>query len=82
MPSIGPIQHEWRWIRRKTRVRPDHYVREPARRKDVRTLRLQGFESSGNHKIKAFYPESVYLSTVIKNLETAGPLSAYSRIRE
>ena len=33
-------------------------------------------------KYKAFYPESVYLSTVIKNLETAGPLSAYSRVRE
>src|SRR6201997_1160839 len=33
-------------------------------------------------KYKAFYPESVYLSTVIKNLETAGPLSAYSRLRE
>jgi hypothetical protein len=30
-------------------------------------------------KYKAFYPESVYLSTVIKNLETAEPLSAYSR---
>jgi hypothetical protein len=30
----------------------------------------------------AFYPESVYLSTVIKNLEMAGPLSAYSRVRE
>ncbi|MEY2493220.1 MAG: hypothetical protein QOH24_2171 [Verrucomicrobiota bacterium] len=30
-------------------------------------------------KWKAFYPESVYLSTVIKNLETGGPLSAYSR---
>ncbi|MEP7072467.1 MAG: GNAT family acetyltransferase [Verrucomicrobiota bacterium] len=29
-------------------------------------------------KYKAFYPESVYLSTVIKTLETAGPLSAYS----
>jgi len=28
-------------------------------------------------KYKAFYPESVYLSTVIKNLETAGPLSAF-----
>ena len=28
-------------------------------------------------KYKSFYPESVYLSTVIKNLETAGPLSAY-----
>ena len=26
-------------------------------------------------KYKAFYPESVYLSTVIKNLETAEPLS-------
>jgi hypothetical protein len=33
-------------------------------------------------KYKALYPESVYLSTVIKNLETAGPLSAYSRVRE
>src|SRR5213595_1375417 len=33
-------------------------------------------------KYKAFYPKSVYLSTVIKNLETAGPLSAYSRVRE
>jgi hypothetical protein len=32
-------------------------------------------------KWKAFYPESVYLSTVIKNLETSGPLSAYSRRR-
>ncbi len=29
-------------------------------------------------KYRAFYPESVYLSTVIKNLETAEPLSAYS----
>ena len=28
-------------------------------------------------KYKALYPESVYLSTVIKNLETADPLSAY-----
>jgi hypothetical protein len=33
-------------------------------------------------KYKALYPESVYLSTVIKNLETAAPLSAYSRVRE
>ncbi|PYJ42119.1 MAG: GNAT family acetyltransferase [Verrucomicrobia bacterium] len=32
-------------------------------------------------KWKAFYPESVYLSTVIKTLETGGPLSAYSRRR-
>src|SRR6184192_897490 len=30
-------------------------------------------------KYKAFYPGSVYLSTVIKNLETAEPLSAYTR---
>ncbi len=29
-------------------------------------------------KYKALYPESVYLSTVIKNLETGGPLSAYA----
>ncbi len=32
-------------------------------------------------KYKAFYPESVYLSTVIKNLETAEPLSAYAKLR-
>ena len=32
-------------------------------------------------KYKAFYPESVYLSTVIKNLETAEPLSVSSRLR-
>jgi hypothetical protein len=31
-------------------------------------------------KYKAFYPESVYLSTVVKNLETAEPLSTYSRV--
>ena len=30
-------------------------------------------------KYKSFYPQSVYLSTVIKNLETAEPLSAYVR---
>jgi L-amino acid N-acyltransferase YncA len=33
-------------------------------------------------KYKAYYPESVYLSTVVKNLETAEPLSAYSRPRD
>jgi hypothetical protein len=32
-------------------------------------------------KYKSYYPESVYLSTVIKNLETAEPLSAYARSR-
>jgi hypothetical protein len=32
-------------------------------------------------KYKRFYPESVYLSTVIKNLETAEPLSVRSRSR-
>ena len=32
-------------------------------------------------KYKAFYPESVYLSTVIKTLETAEPLSVTSRSR-
>ena len=31
-------------------------------------------------KYRAYYPESVYLSTVIKNLETAEPLSAYSTV--
>lgn len=33
-------------------------------------------------RYKAFYPKSVYLSTVIKNLETAEPLSSYSRVAE
>jgi hypothetical protein len=32
-------------------------------------------------KYRAYYPESVYLSTVIKTLETAEPLSAYSSSR-
>ena len=32
-------------------------------------------------KYKRFYPESVYLSTVIKNLETAEPLKVTSRSR-
>jgi hypothetical protein len=32
-------------------------------------------------KYRALYPESVYLSTVIKNLETAEPLSVTSRSR-
>src|ERR1700704_3332446 len=32
-------------------------------------------------KYKAFYPESVYLSTVIKTLETAEPLSVTTRTR-
>ena len=32
-------------------------------------------------KYKAFYPHSVYLSTVIKNLETSEPLSVTSRSR-
>jgi hypothetical protein len=32
-------------------------------------------------KFKAFYPQSVYLSTVIKNLETAEPLTVTTRSR-
>jgi hypothetical protein len=32
-------------------------------------------------KYKAFYPGSVYLSTVIKNLETAEPLTVDARSR-
>jgi GNAT superfamily N-acetyltransferase len=32
-------------------------------------------------KYKAFYPQSVYLSTVIKNLETAEPLTVTTRSR-
>src|SRR5262245_43968760 len=40
-------------LRRKTRVRADHHAREPTRRKNVRTLRIQGFESSGDHQIQS-----------------------------
>jgi hypothetical protein len=32
-------------------------------------------------KYKAFYPQSVYLSTVVKNLETAEPLTVTTRSR-
>ena len=32
-------------------------------------------------KSRAIYPKSVYLSTVIKNLETAEPLSVTTRSR-
>jgi len=32
-------------------------------------------------KYKAYYPESVYLSTVVKRLETAEPLSVDIRSR-
>ena len=50
--------------------------------KNVRAVWVQGFESGRDHKYESFHPESVYLSTVIKNLETAEPLSAYSRARK
>ena len=46
-----------------------------------RFIRHYGFRVMNRAEItkyRAFYPESVYLSTVIKNLETAEPLSAYS----
>ncbi len=32
-------------------------------------------------KYRSFYPESVYLSTVIKNLESAAPLTVDARSR-
>jgi hypothetical protein len=32
-------------------------------------------------KWRSYYPENVYLSTVIKNLETAGPLTVDARSR-
>jgi hypothetical protein len=44
-------------------------------------LIMRGNREAEITNYKAFYPESVYLSTVIKNLETAEPLSAYSRTR-
>src|SRR5262249_19006512 len=40
-------------FRRKTRLRSDNYLREPPRRKNVRTLRVQGSEPSGDHQIQS-----------------------------
>src|SRR5262249_25201283 len=40
----------------KTRLWPDHHVREPPRRKNVRTLRLQGFEPGRDHEIQSVLP--------------------------
>jgi hypothetical protein len=53
-------------------------------RRGERMFERYGFKVLNRAKItkyKAFYPESVYLSTVIKNLETAEPLSVSSRLR-
>src|SRR6266566_7941601 len=38
---------------RKARLRSDCYFRKPARRKDVRTLRLQSFEPRRNYQIQS-----------------------------
>src|SRR6266436_5271407 len=38
---------------RKARLRSDCYFRKPARRKDVRTLRLQSFEPRRNNQIQS-----------------------------
>ena len=43
------------------------------------SFEIPGVNRAEITKYRAFYPESVYLSTVIKNLETAEPLSAYSK---
>src|SRR5262249_48851214 len=40
-------------LRGETRLWPDHHVREPTRRENVRTIRLQGFESGRNHQIQS-----------------------------
>src|SRR4030095_375928 len=40
-------------LRRKTSLRPDHHVRKPPRRKNVRTLRVQGFEPGRDHQIQS-----------------------------
>ena len=51
-------------------------------RRGERMFERYGFRVMNRAKItkyKAFYPESVYLSTVIKNLETAGPLTSSDR---
>lgn len=53
-------------------------------RRGERMFERYGFKVMNRAEItkwRAYYPESVYLSTVIKNLETAEPLSAYSTSR-
>ena len=39
-------------LRRETGLRPDRHVREPARRKDVRAIRIQGVEPGRDHEIQ------------------------------
>src|SRR4029077_12385001 len=39
-------------LRREARLRSDRHLREPARRKDVRALRIQGFESGRDHEVQ------------------------------
>jgi hypothetical protein len=51
-------------------------------RRGEKTFERYGFRVMNRSEItkwRAYYPESVYLSTIIKNLETADPLSSYSR---
>src|SRR5215471_11188398 len=53
-------------------------------RRGEQLFELAGFKVLNRAEItkyKAFYPQSVYLSTVIKNLETAEPLSVTTRSR-
>ncbi len=53
-------------------------------RRGERMFERYGFRVMNRAEItkwKAYYPESVYLSTVIKNLETAGPLTVDARSR-
>lgn len=54
-------------------------------RRGEKTFERYGFKVLNRAEItkyKAYYPESVYLSTVIKNLETAEPLSVAVHSRE
>src|ERR1044072_4810879 len=55
-----------------------------ASRRGAKMFERYGFKVMNRAEItkyKAFYPESVYLSTVIKTLETAEPLSVTTRSR-
>src|SRR5204863_5860239 len=72
-------------LRRKTRVRSDNYLREPSRRKNVRTIRVQGFESGRDDQIQSVLsriglPE--YRHQKSRNGRSAFRLLSRSRVTE
>src|SRR5438045_4750325 len=70
-------------LRRETRLRTDRDLRKPARRKDVRALRIQGFESGGDHQIQGILPGiglSQHGNQKFGNRRTAFRLLASARV--